>query len=288
MNDLEMGVLLNGPHAELIRAIAGNCIADDNVQAVWIGGSLAAGAGDAYSDVDFRIAVLPDQLSRWHSPDWTHYLPAQPCGQVLMRFGERALLHHLLLTDGTLLDFYVQDTTQENHEPKIVILACRNDEFRDKLEGFSQPAGALVRELDRAATRQLFVDYWITTHKQMKALHRRYDHASFTGLYLERMYLLRAWFMQATGKEIDSRMTLHMIGALHKGLWGKLTGDQHNILGLPTRTPEETVNAIDAIRAEMVRVGHALAEQHAFDYPQTLEDVVQRLWKERKDSLMKR
>ena len=74
---------------------------------------------------------------------------------------------------------------------------------------------------------------------------------AFVGLYLERMALLRAWYMQAVGKDIDSRVTLHMLGALHKGLDGKLTEQQHNILGLPSRTPEETVTVIDAIRAEM-------------------------------------
>jgi hypothetical protein len=288
MSEVDMGVLASGPHADLIRELAGRCIADHDVQAVWVGGSLAAGTGDAYSDVDFRIAVLPGQVSQWINPDWNHYLPIQPCGHVLVRFGETALLHHLLLNDGAILDFYVQDTTQHNPEPKIVILACRNVEFREKLEGFSQPAGALVREIDSAVVRQLFVDYWITTHKQMKALHRRYDHSSFAGLYLERMALLRAWFMQATGKDIDARMTLHMLGALHKGLEGKLTDAQHNVLGLPTRTPEETVKAIDAIRAEMTGVGHTLAKRHAFEYPQALEDAVQRLWSERKESLMRR
>ena len=94
--------------------------------------------------------------------------------------------------------------------------------------------------------------------------------------------------MQATGKDIDARVTLHMLGALHKGLDGKLSEDQHDILGLPTRIPEETVKAIDSIRAEMSVVGHVLAERHVFEYPQALEDVVQRVWNEQKESLMKR
>jgi len=122
------------------------------------------------------------------------------------------------------------------------------------LEGFARPAAALVREIDGAVVRQFFVDYWITTHKQMKAFARKYDLSSFAGLYLERMALLRAWYIQAVGKDIDSRPTLHMVGALHKGLEGKLTADQHTILGLPSRTPEETVTVIEAIRAERFMV----------------------------------
>jgi hypothetical protein len=218
MRDIDLGSLEHGPHANLIRDMASKCSAEGSIQAIWVGGSLAAGLGDAYSDIDFRIAVEPGQIDRWISPDWEQYLPIRPSGGLLMRFGEQALLHHLVLADGTIVDFYVQDTTQQNPEPKLVILACRNAEFREKLEGFARPAAVLVREIDGAVVRQFLVDYWITTHKEMKALARKYDHFSFAGLYLERMALLRAWYMQAVGKDIDSRVTLHMLGALHKGL----------------------------------------------------------------------
>jgi hypothetical protein len=285
MSEIDLGSLQHGPHANLIRAMANKCAADGSIQAIWVGGSLAAGLGDAYSDVDFRIAVEPGHVDRWTSPEWEDYLPIRPCGGVLMRFGEGALLHHVVLADGTIVDFYVQDTTRQNPEPNVVILACRNPEFRATLEGFARPAAVLVQEIDGAVLRQFFVDYWITTHKQMKALARKYDLSPFAGLYLERMALLRAWYMQAVGKDIDSRVSLHMLGVLHKGLEGELTEYQHTILGLPSRTPEETVTVIEAIRAEMARVGRWLAERHAFAYPHELEAVVQRTWNERKESL---
>ena len=288
MIDIDLGPLENGPHANLIRDMTRKCYADSSIQAIWVGGSLAAGLGDEYSDVDFRIAVEPGQMDRWTSPDWEDYLPIRPCGGALMRLGEQALLHHMVLADGTIIDFYVQDTATKNSEPNLVILACRDAEFREILDGFASPAALLVREIDGAAVRQFFVDYWITTHKQMKALHRKYDLSPFAGLYLERMALLRAWYMQAVGKDIDARVTIHMLGAMHRGLDGKLTEHQHNILGLPSRTPDETVTVIDAIRAEMAYVGRYLADRHRFAYPYELEEVVRRIWDENKESLTKR
>jgi hypothetical protein len=278
-------MLEHGPHATLIREMASKCYADDSIQAIWVGGSLASGTGDAYSDVDFRIAVEPGQVDTWTKPDWDQYLPLKSCGGNLMRFGEGALLHHLVLADGTILDFYVQETTSRNPEPNLVILACRNPQFRETLEGFINPAAELAREIDGAAVRQFLMDYWITTHKQIKGLGRKYRHTAFVGLYYERMALLRAWYMQAVGKDLDSRATIHMIGALHKGLEGKLTEQQHNILGLPSRTPLETVTVIDAIRKEMACVGRWLSDKHGFAYPHELEAVVRRVWNEQIKSL---
>lgn len=288
MSELEFGPLENGPHATLVRDIAHRCAADNSIQAIWVGGSLAAGRGDTYSDVDFRIAVEPGHVNRWISPVWHHYLPIPPCGGLLMHFGEQALLHHLVLTDGTILDFYVQDTTHHNPEPNLVILSCRSVEFRATLEGFVRPSTALVREIDSAVARQFFVDYWITTHKQMKALARRYNLSSFAGLFMERMPLLRAWYMHTVGKDIDSRATLHMLGALHSGLAGKLTEYQQTILGLPSRTPEETITVIEAIRTEMAHIGRLLADRHEFAYPHELEAVVLRVWSEHKEVITRR
>lgn len=288
MTDIDLGLLAHGPHADLIRAMAELCYADSNVQAIWVGGSLAAGTGDIYSDVDFRIAVEPGQLDSWTSPDWTHYLPIQPCGGLLLRFGEHALLHHLILADGNIVDFYVQDTTIKNLEPHLVVLACRNAEFGAALQGFASPAAALARAIDGAVARQFLVDYWITTHKEIKGLGRKQDYFAFVGLYMERMALLRAWYMQAVGKDIDARVTIHVLGAMHRALHGKLTPHQHAILGLPSTTPVETVRVIDAIRAEMASVGRYLADQYAFAYPHELEAVVMRTWNETKEALIKR
>jgi hypothetical protein len=288
MINIELGRLAQGPHAELIRALARNCAADPAIQAIWVGGSLASGLGDAYSDVDFRIAVEPGQLEQWATPAWERYLPIRSSGGQLLRFSEQALLHHMVLEDGTIVDFYVQDTTQANFEPHVVILACRNDQLRERLEGFAQPASPIVRAIERDVCRQFLVEYWITTHKQLKALARKYDLSAFGGLFMERMPLLRAWFMQVAGKDIDGRPTLHMLGTLHRGLAGKLTAEQQVILGMPSRTPAETLSAIEAIRGEMARVGRWLAERHGFDYPEELEAVVWQFWNTHKEASARR
>ncbi|MEM9777104.1 MAG: hypothetical protein AAF902_21170, partial [Chloroflexota bacterium] len=251
-------------------------------------GSLASGTGDDFSDVDLRLAVEPATLGDWTDPDWDRYLPIMPSGSTLMRFGEQALLHHMILSDGAILDFFVQDTARDNFEPTITVIFCRDADFQKKLEGFSRPAAPLIQEIDGATARRFLVDYWITTFKEMKAIARQYDYSDFVGLYLERLALLRGWMMFFVGKDIGSRPTLHVLDKLHKELNGKLTQQQHDILGMPTRNPTETVAAIEAIRSEMAQIGRTLAERHGFDYPIELEEVVHNIWAKNKDEIVKR
>jgi hypothetical protein len=285
---IDLGPRENGPHAEVIRGLAERCYADAAVQAIWVGGSLAAGTGDPYSDVDLRIAVAHDRLERWVRPDWEHLLPLPSCGGTFMRFGEHALLHHLLLTDGTLVDLFVQDLSVRNPEPELVVLACRDEDFGNALVGSTRTPAPIVHEVEAESVRQLFIDYWITTYKEIKGLSRGYDHAAFVGLYFERSALLRAWHLEIVGKDIDARLSIHVLGAMHEGFDGRLTAPQLELLGLPSRTPEETVTAIEAIRTEMARLGRSLAEAHGFRYPHDLEDVVLRAWESNRRTLTRR
>jgi len=168
------------------------------------------------------------------------------------------------------------------------VIACRNETFGEALAQFASPASSLTKDIEGNTVRQFLIDYWITTHKEAKALGRHYDYAQFVGLYMERMALLRAWYMEITGKDIPARMSIHMLGVLHKGLRDKLSTEQEVLLGLPSITVEETVIAIEAIRSEMSRVGKKLAQAYDFDYPDELESVVLKNWEANKEELIRR
>lgn len=287
MQDIDLGLLKDGPHAELIEAMAQKCYSDPKVQAIWVGGSLAAGTGDSYSDIDFRIAVDPTQMKDWRTPEWDLYLPIPACVHTFLQFGEHALLHHMVLEDGTLLDFYVQDICKQDFEPDFVVIACRNEEFRQALSGYSSPPISMIKEIDGGKTQQFLMDYWITTHKQLKAMARNYDYFYFAGLYMERMSLLRAWYMEVIGKDIVARMSIHMINKIYLGLDGKLIMKQKQILGLPSSTAQEMIIAVEAIREEMARVGQVLAKRYEFQYPYDLEQVVLKTWDKNRKILEK-
>jgi hypothetical protein len=268
--------------------MAERCAADANVLAVWVGGSLASGTGDWFSDVDFRIAVTDGTVEQWAQPDWSRYLPIEPVGGIQLRFGTNNLLHHMVLADGVIVDFFIQETNPINTEPSVVVLYCADDELRMRIEALAQPAHSLATEIDAEGLTRFFVDYWILSHKQAKAISRHYDEFAYTGVSLERTALLRALYMEQTGKSMGAQFTLHVIGAMHKALADKLTERQLWALGAPTTQPTETVAAIEAIRTEMARIGRSLAEQYPFDYPFPLEEVVLRIWRDHKSDILMR
>lgn len=285
---IELGILATGPHTDLIRAMAERCAADPAVLAVWVGGSLASGTGDWFSDVDFRIAVADGTVEQWAEPDWSRFLPVERVGGIQLRFGANNLLHHMVLADGVIVDFFVQETNPTNTEPSIVILYCPDEALRARIEALAQPAHTLAMKIDAEVLQRFFVDYWILTHKQAKAIARHYDEFAYTGIGLERTALLRALYMEQTGKGMGAQFTLHVIGAMHKALAGTLTERQLWALGAPTTQPSETAAAIETIRVEMARVGRVLADRHGFAYPLDLEEVVLRTWEQHKAAILLR
>jgi hypothetical protein len=168
------------------------------------------------------------------------------------------------------------------------VIACRDATFADVLTQFTNPALSLIKDIEGTSVRQFLVDYWITTHKEAKGLGRKYDYSQFVGLYFERIALLRAWHMEITGQDIDARVSIHMLGALHKGLRGKLSSEQQALLGLPSITVEDMVIAVESVRTEMARVGRKLSDLYKFEYPHELEHVVLKTWDDNKALFTKR
>src|SRR5690606_27858827 len=108
---------------------------NEQIRAIWVGGSLANGSADKYSDIDLRIAVDEAQLEEWLKPNWGECTGLRSLGGTFAQFGPKSFLHHLVLEDGTILDFYVQSTCHRNEEPAILVLACRDNDFFEKLSG---------------------------------------------------------------------------------------------------------------------------------------------------------
>jgi predicted nucleotidyltransferase len=95
-----LAVLGDLPQQRRLHTVVGDLWRDPAVAALWLGGSLARGAGDAHSDVDLRIAVLAEAFDTERLPAAAEPLKAAAVAILPLRFGGKSVLFHMLLVEG--------------------------------------------------------------------------------------------------------------------------------------------------------------------------------------------
>jgi len=279
VSELSFDGLPDIPQVQTLARMASGIWDHEDVVALWVGGSLATGRADAYSDIDLRVAVRPARVSAWRDPDFVALLSVPCVGSYFRAFGEAAFLYHLLLANGDIYDFFVQTTEREPFGEPVVVLGCRDDDFAARLD---QTPKTVDRELpiaDPPIIRQQIVDFWVNSHKHRKVLHRGLDLLLLTGLHNDRSALTRLWNVLATGRDSGNRApTIHGLTAIMRAVDELMGPDALRIVGGPTANREDICSAVEQIRDEVSRVGRLLAERLGFDYPDVLEETVRSGW----------
>lgn len=279
MRGLDLSVLPPLPQRDTIRELAPRLWDDERVIALWIGGSLARGAGDRYSDIDLRIAVPTDDLKAWEGVKFAALLGDMLVGTHFIRLGDDAFIHHTMLSNGDILDFLLQGGDREPGEEPILILGCRDEKFGAKLASSDRILDMESAPATPEAIRELLVAFWINSHKHCKVLSRDLDLMFPANTAANWSMLMRLWFIAATGKDAGP----HYFGGIH-GFTELVRAvnqpDALAICGMPIRNREEICATIERQRDEAARVGRILAERYAFVYPTELEETVRRTWDE--------
>ena len=88
------------PQSAVVKRVVEGLWQRQEVKAVWLGGSLAEGSGDLYSDIDLRVAVDPRWFDEWASPEIVKTLAVCAVGEHTLPCGDDTVLHHVLLGDA--------------------------------------------------------------------------------------------------------------------------------------------------------------------------------------------
>ena len=175
-SDLRLDGLPALPQSHTIEMIATKVWRDERMVALWLGGSLAAGTGDAYSDIDLRVAVPPADLAAWQSSDLRALFDGPPLARQFVPLGEDAFIHHLILPNGDILDLLVQSDERAPGDEPIRVLGCRSEAFAGRLAASNHaPESAAGKPVTGEAVRELVVAFWVNSHKHRKVLHRGLD-----------------------------------------------------------------------------------------------------------------
>jgi predicted nucleotidyltransferase len=281
--DLDLA-LLDGiahlPQHRRLATVAAELWSDRAVVAVWLGGSLARGGGDAWSDVDLRVAVTPEAFAADTLPAGAGGLAADVVGTHILRFGERAVLFHMLLGDGQIYDLLVQTADHPPTREARVVLACRDAALGRLLAHGDDPV-AHVAPADPLAIRQVIVDFWMNQPKLQRVLARGLPIMAWEGLFRMRQDLVRLWYVLATGDDpgTPARMTVHTFTPVARAIQQQHREQALALLGGALRDEPEIVAAAHALADEVARVGRALAERLAFEYPEVAESSGRRAWR---------
>ena len=278
--DLRLDDLPSLPQSQTIRALAPRLWENEQVVAIWLGGSLAAGTGDPYSDIDLRVAVSPDDLPAWESADLQSILDGPALARQLVKLGDSAFIHHMILQNGDILDLLVQSAEAAPVSEPVLMLGCRDDAFAERLASSKQAPDTTPTPATGEAVRELVVAFWINSHKHRKVLHRGLDLMFPAATYANWHMLMRMWYIDATGCDATSYhfSGIHGLTELVHAIEEVYGNEPLALCGAPTQTREEICDAIERYQDTVSLLGRRLAERYGFEYPADLENTVRRDW----------
>ena len=280
-SDLRLDELLPLPQSQAIRMLAPRLWANEQVVAIWLGGSLAAGMGDSYSDIDLRVAIPPEDLPAWETADLQNVLDGPALARQLVKLGDGAFIHHMILESGDILDLLVQSSEAAPGDEPVLILGCRDDALAERLAASNQAPEAAHTPATSKAVRELVVAFWVNSHKHRKVLHRGLDLMFPAASYANWHMLMRMWYIDATGCDTSSYhfSGIHGLTELVHAVESVNGMEPLTLCGAPTQTREEICDAIERYQETVSLLGRRLAERYGFEYPAELENIVRRDWK---------
>jgi hypothetical protein len=281
MEELLLHHLPDLPQSTTLKDVVMQLQTRSEIVALWIEGSLARGGGDRFSDVDLHIAVEPEDLAGWKAPIFARIFASAPVvGQLFLPFGEHAFLHHLVLANGEIFDFFVQDINQPLSSDAKLVLNCRDPQLAQALQQKQQELPAVDKPVQKEQLQQLLDGFWISTHKHAKVLHRGLTALTLLGLSLERNILLRLWYIEATAQDCGDlgRSTIHSLTHVVYVVEQQTNIHALELLGMPLRSRTEIYRTIESNRRVVAEVGRSLAHTYTFTYPETLETAVEQSW----------
>ena len=267
------------PQAKYIRHAAQALGPRQDVHAFWLGGSFARGDADLFSDVDMRIAVAGDTIGAWREPDWAVLLSDTVVGQQLLPFAETSFLHHLIVSQGTIIDFFVQSVDHPISRDAQLIIKYNDPSLRDRIRAADRPERADLPQADPHQLKAAIEEFWIISHKHAKVLFRNLNVLTLAGIEFERALLTRLWYASLTGKDLGKqRPTVHLFTQAVRTLQEQLGSKALSVLGASLATRGDLLSWISLVRDEIAAVGRNLAAKHGFAYPEALEQTVRQSW----------
>jgi hypothetical protein len=266
------------PQTALLKEVATELFSGDDVRAIWLGGSLARGQGDLFSDIDLRLFVTNESFSEIELPADATILRRDAVVHLPMNFGT-GVLHHLMLGSGTILDLFVQKATAEPSPEARLILGVKDAALAAKLTEGADPLPPTFNPIDRETIEKLLLTFWISQQKHLKVIHRGLGLVAWQGEHFIRQEVLKLFFISATGRDCGSSIgSIHVMSPVARAIQEAFGDEALALLGTPRRTTEELMTNAMILQDMVASIGRTLCERHGATYPEKAEATVRRNW----------
>ena len=249
------------------------------VRALWVGGSIAAGRADRYSDVDCGVALGAEGFLRFGEADLDDLFGSACVAHAERSFGDDLVLHQIVLDDAEIFDLLVWRASAVRVDEPVILLGCRDAGLRELLTERCAAPETRFAPAEPGEVREILVWFWTSSVKHRKALHRGLELAAQVGVRLQSGWVWRLLVLRETGLDPGdpTRQTIHGMTQAARSV---RDADAVALLGASLESRAEIEEAVDRLHDAMSAVGRELAERLGFEYPHALETTTRRAWRE--------
>lgn len=278
MATLDLSRVADLPQKPLLAAVAAELFADDTVRGLWLGGSLAHGEGDAYSDIDLRVALSPDAFADGALPACADTLIRRRVAGLVLPFDTR-VLHHLMLDTGAIFDLLLQPADIPPAEEIRLVLGVKDDALADRLHGGADPPPQTFEPIAPDTLAHLLQSFWIGQQKHLKVLARGLPLVAWQGEHFLRVEMLKLLFIDATGCDCgNATRSIHVLSPVARAIQNRWGEAALALLGTPRTTTDELAAHAYELQNAVATLGRELCQRHGAPYPEAAEATVRRNW----------
>lgn len=275
---LDFSLVPDLPQTALLTEIATELFASVEVRAIWLGGSLARGQGDAFSDIDLRLFVSDESFSETELPVAATTLRRTAVVWLPMNFGT-GVLHHLMLDSGTIVDLFVQKATAQPSPEARLLLGVKEEALAAKLREGADPPPPTFEPIDPQVLERLLATFWISQQKHLKVIYRGLGLVAWQGEHFIRQEVVKLFFIYATGLDCGNSIgSIHIMSPVARAIQAAFGEETLALLGTPRRTIPELLEHARSLQDTVARMGRTLCARHDAAYPEAAEATVRRNW----------
>lgn len=285
---LDLSSFSSVPQGRTLQNVRDALARSGRVQAIFLGGSLANGDSDSFSDIDISVFIDPDEDGETTLGIET--MLNESVIEIHEFVGHNASTLIFWFENGIMCELYIFSTDEYFQRARTMeqrqtyeCLYLRDSSYLEGIDSNSKGAHEIIfssPEID--SIRNLIYFFWRESFNATKLIHRNHTLTAYQKRQVLEGTFIRLAFIEKTGKEY---LPENVNKSTHTYLraFDKLSDAEKikilDVVGLEGRDANSLGHSIYAISKAFWEVGKSLNESYPFDYPVALAELTLNQWR---------